>query len=645
MKKVILHITFIILPFIGLAQNLVPNSSFENYTLHSGYNTTKFDSCLINCWVSPLDGGPQYFNLDLSGYSYPINGWVDAPDPRSGLANIWIKQVRGAWENNLDSTYDIRTYRQTKLIQPLIAGQSYTFKMYVSSGYFVQPTGSNTCGNTVPAKNLGVHLSATRPMNSTGLPDRLDVAPQISFSGIDFYTQPNGWMELTATYIATGGEEYLTIGNFDYFADTEFQNGTPVGVPPLTTPPSCNGHAINTTGIVMIDDVSLIPFGSTDTTELRLHLGADTTICGAINLTLSADNGFAEYFWSTGETTQSITVTQPGTYWCRTQEFCASCADTIVVSQANFQTINLGADTVFCTDGNAQIPLSTGGTYDSYLWSTGATTATISPTSSGLYWVEASYACGTVSDSIFITANIIPSPPIVKDTTVCLNTVLIGSAQGVNLVWYPDSLSSGQNNAPDIPTNTVGEFDIYVSQAENGCESSKASYRVSVIAPPYFEMEDSLVLCSWQDAYVGISNSNLSFLWNDSSTLSPRNILENGFYTLTANNQCGNHSESIEIVKNPCDCYFYLPNAFTPNGDAINSEYKPVYDCYFKEYEMRIFNRWGEVVFSTQDPNQGWDGSYLGSQTGSGIYGVQVVYTDRKYEHQEIYNGHVVVLR
>src|SRR5690606_24690356 len=160
-----------------------------------------------------------------------------------------------------------------------------------------------------------------------------------------------------------------------------------------------------------------------------------------------------------------------------------------------------------------------------------------------------------------------------------------------------------------------------------------------------FEMEDSLVLCSWQDAYVGVSNSNWSFLWNDSSTLSPRNISENGFYTLTANNQCGYHSASIEIVKNPCDCYFYLPNAFTPDGDAINAEYKPVYDCYFKEYEMRIFNRWGEVVFSTQDPTEGWDGTYLGAQTGSGIYGVQVIYTDRKYEHQEIFNGHVVLLR
>lgn len=637
------------MPYIVLAQNLVPNSSFENYTLSSNntYNQTRFDSCLVNCWVSPNNVN----SLNISSLypdvnSFPIwGGSTDEQLPRTGLTKMKIEQVWGNFTSNSDSTGDLRTYTQTRLVQPLIAGQSYTFTMYVSGIYKVVPPAPPLyCENYAPAKNLGVHLSTTRPMGTIGNYSRLDLIPQISFSGIDFYTQPNGWMELTATYIASGGEEYLTIGNFDYYTDTEFQNGTPVGVPPLNdNDPICT---INVRATIAIDDVSLIPFGSSDTTELKLNLGEDTTICGPINLTLNAGNGFPEYFWSTGETSQSITITQPGTYWCKTQEFCSSCSDTIVVSQANFQTINLGNDTTFCTDGSQQILLNPGGLYDSYLWNTEATTATISPTSSGVYWVEANYSCGIATDTIIVTANLIPEPPIVQDTTVCLNTSLIGNATGVNLLWYPDGIDNiGHNNAPDIPTDTVGDQIIFVSQTENGCESAITDYRVSVIAPPYFELEDSIELCSWQDAYVGVSNDTWSFLWNDSIDYSPRTISEEGIYTLTADNQCGIYSASIEIIKNSCDCYFYLPNAFTPDGNAINAEFKPVYDCYFKEYIMRIYNRWGEVVFTTQDPADAWDGTYLGASVNDGIYMVQVVYKDLKYDHQEIYNGHVLLIR
>lgn len=644
MKRLFLHILNITFPIVLLGQNLVPNSSFEGYTLSTNntYNQTKFDSCLVNCWVSPTyTDGLNCASLysDISSFPMWSGSWSDEQLPRTGFTKMMIEQVRGDFTNNLDSSNDIRTYIQTKLIKPLIAGQSYIFKMFISGGYYVPPIGSNDCQNIVPAKNLGVHLSVTRPMGTIGSYDRLDLIPQISFSGIDFYTQPNGWMELTATYIAQGGEEYLTIGNFDYFIDTEYQNGTPLGLPTLNN----TNCPINVRSNIAIDDVSLIPLGSTDTSELKLNLGADTTICGPINLTLNADSGFPEYYWSTGETTQNITITQPGTYWCRTQEFCASCADTIVVTQSNFQSIDLGVDTTFCTDGSIQIPLHVNGTFDNYLWSTGETTASISLNSSGLYWVEASYACGIASDTIEITANLYPPSPIVHDTTVCFNTYLIGSAQGTNLLWYVDGIE--QDNAPDIPTNNAGTQEVFVSQTVNGCESSIASYFVYVVESPYFELADSIEICSWQDSYVGITNSDWEYLWNDGATYSPRTISEEGFYTLTASNLCGTHNESIEIIKESCDCYFYLPNAFTPNGDPLNSEFKPKFDCYFKDFQMRIFNRWGEIVFSTNDPTEGWDGSFLGSPINDGVYMVQVVYTDRKNSNQEIYNGHVVVIK
>lgn len=627
------------------AQNLVPNPSFEEYTLQVSYNENLFESCMVNCWVSPTHLNGFFcssLSPDLSSFPILINTWLDEQLPRTGLAKMTIYQVMGDLDNILDSSYDSRNYVQTQLIKPLIAGQNYTFKMYVSSGYYNE-TDPNYCSNYVPAKNLGVQFAVNRPMGNLGSYDRLDLVPQLSFSGIDFYTLPNGWMELSAVYTAQGGEEFITIGNFDYFIDTEFQNGTPAGVPVLTSTPTCPN---DTKGIIAIDDVSLIPEGSTDTTEMRLHLGADTTICGPINLTLTADAGFSAYYWSTGETTQSITVTQAGSYWCRTHEFCASCADTIVVNQSVLQTINLGADTVFCTDGSTSIPLLAGSTFTSYLWNTGATTASISPTNSGLYWVEGTYACGTASDSIWITANVIPDPPAVSDTTVCLNTALIGSATGTNLLWYSTETSTtGQNNAPDIPTQVEGITSYFVTQTENGCESEKARFDVRVIAAPFIDLDDSVSACVWEEVSIGIYEPAWFYRWNDSLDYSPRKVYESGTYTLVVGNDCGTVQDSILVILNSCDCHFYLPNSFTPNGDLLNESYKPEFDCVFLSYEMRIFNRWGHVIFTSFDPQESWDGNYKGVPQSSGLYGVQVIYKDEKYRHEEIFNGHVVLLR
>ncbi|MEZ4804823.1 MAG: gliding motility-associated C-terminal domain-containing protein [Bacteroidia bacterium] len=58
------------------------------------------------------------------------------------------------------------------------------------------------------------------------------------------------------------------------------------------------------------------------------------------------------------------------------------------------------------------------------------------------------------------------------------------------------------------------------------------------------------------------------------------------------------------------DFVYFLPNAFTPNGNNLNELYKPVATPYIHYYQMEIFNRWGEKLFETSDISQGWDGTY-----------------------------------
>ena len=93
------------------------------------------------------------------------------------------------------------------------------------------------------------------------------------------------------------------------------------------------------------------------------------------------------------------------------------------------------------------------------------------------------------------------------------------------------------------------------------------------------------------------------------------------------------------------DSYFYLPNAFTPNGDGLNDLYGPV-GAGVLDYHFMIFSSWGELIFETTDPNQFWDGRYKGKIVKLGVYAWSLDYkTVCNSEHKIHKYGHVVVVR
>jgi gliding motility-associated-like protein len=92
---------------------------------------------------------------------------------------------------------------------------------------------------------------------------------------------------------------------------------------------------------------------------------------------------------------------------------------------------------------------------------------------------------------------------------------------------------------------------------------------------------------------------------------------------------------------------FYVPNAFTPNGDEFNNDFKPVitsgYDIY--NYSFLLFDRWGKVIFESKDPSQGWDGTFNGSLVQSGTYVWKISLKVKNNDDRKAYEGHVTVLR
>jgi gliding motility-associated-like protein len=83
-------------------------------------------------------------------------------------------------------------------------------------------------------------------------------------------------------------------------------------------------------------------------------------------------------------------------------------------------------------------------------------------------------------------------------------------------------------------------------------------------------------------------------------------------------------SNRIEVIKDP---NLFYPKSFTPNGDGLNDLFN-VYGQYITTFQMDIFNRWGELMFTTNQLDAGWDGNYKGTAMPEGTYTFVAVITD-----------------
>jgi len=119
-----------------------------------------------------------------------------------------------------------------------------------------------------------------------------------------------------------------------------------------------------------------------------------------------------------------------------------------------------------------------------------------------------------------------------------------------------------------------------------------------------------------------------------------------GCYSIIAVDNNGNESKpSSEVCVDNCPI-FELPNAFTPNGDGQNDIYKPYRSRFIETIDFKVFNRWGQVIFTTLDPEINWNGSnQSGKNVSDGVY----FYTCKAYESQNLppinLSGYIELIR
>ena len=140
-------------------------------------------------------------------------------------------------------------------------------------------------------------------------------------------------------------------------------------------------------------------------------------------------------------------------------------------------------------------------------------------------------------------------------------------------------------------------------------------------------------------------------VWNDGVEGAKRSFTQSGQYQFTMISDCGSIASSwVNITTKRCQLRVFVPDAFSPNGDAVNALFIPYFSDDFEVtgLQFSVFNRWGELVFRTNDVDTpGWDGTIRGEVASQGTYLWQLVYEFREGTETvtELEAGEVTLVR
>jgi gliding motility-associated-like protein len=391
-------------------------------------------------------------------------------------------------------------------------------------------------------------------------------------------------------------------------------------------------------------------------------IGNDTILCSGSAIVLDPGSGNTGYLWQNFSTNQTCVAGFPGTYYVKVTNYCGTGSDTINIAPPPKVTVN---DTSVCT---GQIAVLTAIGADTYIWSAGAVSsgpnsAIAVPSINTTYTVTGFR--GACSATAVSTVAVVPVPIVtVSSPTICAGQIANIIANGASSYIWKGSVSVRSGNSADASPLSTTTYTVVGSVA--GCTitdsaistvtvfqkpeaSFKAPVSTSILTSTIQYTDGSIItppgiITQWEwdfgDPQAGDDNKssvqNPFHTFSDSGTYCARLIV-------ISNEGCKDTADYCVII-DP-EFTFYVPNAFSPNGDNMNDEFYPRGD-FISEFEMTIFDRWGNKIFYTNNFDQHWNGKVnnIGEEVQMDSYVYVVNLNDNKHKEHK-YTGAVTVLK
>ena len=273
----------------------------------------------------------------------------------------------------------------------------------------------------------------------------------------------------------------------------------------------------------------------------------------------------------------------------------------------------------------------------SYLWSNGAATPSITVDSAGTFQVSVTnIGCRAESDSFHVSLYGQSAVDFGGDSVLCeLATLLLDATQPHPAQYYWQDASTNT-------TYTVYQDGDYWVVITDHCFGASDTINIGYLNDFTVNLGPDTTLCEGRTLTLSAEVPYCDYLWQDGSTQPTYLVRGPGSYSVEVSNKCFSHWDAVDIDYEHCAQELYLPNAFTPGPDALNPVFLPVfsYPDEIEEYSMEIYNRWGTLVFRTEEKTYGWDGA----NATDGVYAVIVRYKSRGAKPATV-TGSVTVVR
>jgi gliding motility-associated-like protein len=211
---------------------------------------------------------------------------------------------------------------------------------------------------------------------------------------------------------------------------------------------------------------------------------------------------------------------------------------------------------------------------------------------------------------------------------------------GAQVVWSDGDTSSSRS------ITTAGTYAVTVTTGS--CQPVSDTLRVDFVGEPVLFRSDEISACYGLPYKLEVASDSATFSWSDGNE--GKNsiiIVSDGYYSVTVTNACGIYEDTTYVRFDECSSIIYVPNAFTPDGDGLN-------DCFgvqtsnLDEFSLKIYSRWGQLLYETADPAACWDGMAGGSAAPAGVYAWHIRYAgmgSHISEREGFRSGFVYLLR
>ena len=371
----------------------------------------------------------------------------------------------------------------------------------------------------------------------------------------------------------------------------------------------------------------------------------NTTICNLETFDLNIEESNIIVNWSTTETTDNIIVSPSinTEYWVEISDGVTICKDSIQIDVNQLPIVSLGNDSIIpCRTSIIITPAtSNGSTPYTFLWNDGSIENNITVEEGNISVTVTDGNGCTDNDNVSIVQNVAPTAIISGGGSICENetSTINFNFNGLlpwNLTYSQGSINTTINNINSInysiSTSIAGIHNILLAEDINSCNADiDGDDYVEIIINP---LPNPIISPGFYEIYAGeevlLSVGNYAYYWwySVSDSLLSENeylVADSSLITyiiVEDDKGCIGSSENA-IVNYIPRVELYIPNTFTPNGDEHNDLLVTIGNK-IEIFNMIMTNRWGDVVYTTNNINKYWDGKFKGVAVAQGVYSYQV---------------------